>query len=108
MRGMTCAFTKPTVVPTHSVWIGTSFWTTSVTRTSGGGGAGGSARLQPMLMRIATTASVVPNPTGGPQPLSWSASSNSPARPRASRRIAVCSVNRASIFVVAVSLTPGW
>src|SRR5689334_20816367 len=44
---MTLAFTKPTVVPTHSTLIGTSFWITSVTRTGGGGVAGGAPCLQP-------------------------------------------------------------
>src|SRR5262245_32261481 len=55
---MTCAFTKPTVVPTASAWIGTSFWRTVVTRTSGGGGAGGSALLQALPKAIASMASV--------------------------------------------------
>ena len=55
---MTCAFTKPTVVPTASAWIGTSFWTTVVTRTSGGGGAGGSALLQALPTDSASMASV--------------------------------------------------
>jgi hypothetical protein len=55
---MTCAFTKPTVVPTASAWIGTSFWRTVVTRTSGGGGAGGSALLQALPKGIASMASV--------------------------------------------------
>src|SRR5215472_18666241 len=55
---MTCTFTKPTVVPTASAWIGTSFWRTVVTRTSGGGGAGGSALLQALPKAIASMASV--------------------------------------------------
>src|SRR5262249_2740681 len=59
---MTCAFTKPTVVPTASAWIGTSFWRTVVTRTSGGGGAGGSALLQALPKVIASMASVATNP----------------------------------------------
>ena len=49
---MTLAFTKPTVVPTHSALIGTSFWRTSVTRTAGGGGAGGALWLQPNPMSM--------------------------------------------------------
>src|SRR4029450_10641793 len=57
-RGMICAFTKPAVVPTASVWIGTSFWRTVVTRTSGGGGAGGSALLQALPKTSASWASV--------------------------------------------------
>src|SRR5262249_40467290 len=59
---MTCAFTKPTVVPTASAWIGTSFWRPVVTRTSGGGSAGGSARLQALPKAIASMASVAANP----------------------------------------------
>src|SRR6185503_13849675 len=47
---MTLAFTNPTVVPTHSALIGTSFWITSVTSTAGGGGAGGGPCLQPNPM----------------------------------------------------------
>src|SRR6185436_796174 len=49
---MTLAFTNPTVVPTHSALIGTSFWTTSVTRTAGGGGAGGALCVQPNPMSM--------------------------------------------------------
>jgi hypothetical protein len=45
---MTLALTNPTVVPTHSAVIGTSFWITSVTRTAGGGGGGGVLGVQPI------------------------------------------------------------
>jgi hypothetical protein len=63
---MTFAFTKPTVVPTHSVKIGTSFCTTSVTSTSGGGGVGGVARVQP-VPTIASMTNVAANPSGHAQ-----------------------------------------
>src|SRR5258708_4528753 len=46
--------------------MGTSFWTTSVTSTSGGGGAGGSPRLQPAPARIAGRTSVATQPKRTP------------------------------------------
>src|SRR5512139_1200611 len=36
---MIVALTSPSVVPTQSLWTGTSFRTTSATSTAGGGGA---------------------------------------------------------------------
>src|SRR5882672_7326637 len=47
------AFTDPSNVPTHSLTMGTSFWTTGATTTSSAGGGGGSLGLQPPHGRTA-------------------------------------------------------